>query len=369
MTVRQRIVIKIGTSTLTAGSKKLNPAQMVDLVRQCAALQAEKFQLVLVSSGAMAAGREEMGYPSLPKGVPAKQMLAAIGQPRLMAMYEQFFAIYKVHVAQVLLTRADLADRHGYLNARATLEALLEQGVIPIVNENDTVATEEIRIGDNDNLSAQVANLIEADLLILLTDQDGLYTADPRTNKDAQLITEVGPEPFSKSLWQAAGSSESGLGTGGMITKLQAADLARHGGTQVIIARGSVENILPRLVRGERSGTRLTSVVNKLESRKRRILSGSHTKSAILIDAGAEQALLHGGSLLPAGITQITGVFERGDAVKVMSIDGRPIAVGLTNYGAADLQHLCGKKSTEIETILGFTFGEEAIHRDHLVLL
>ena len=369
MTVRQRIVIKIGTSTLTAGSKKLNPAQMVDLVRQCAALQAEKFQLVLVSSGAMAAGREEMGYPSLPKGVPAKQMLAAIGQPRLMAMYEQFFAIYKVHVAQVLLTRADLADRHGYLNARATLEALLEQGVIPIVNENDTVATEEIRIGDNDNLSAQVANLIEADLLILLTDQDGLYTADPRTNKDAQLISDVGPEPFSKSLWQAAGSSENGLGTGGMITKLQAADLARHGGTQVIIARGSVENILPRLVRGERSGTRLTSVVNKLESRKRRILSGSHTKSAILIDAGAEQALLHGGSLLPAGITQITGVFERGDAVKVMSIDGRPIAVGLTNYGAADLQHLCGKKSTEIETILGFTFGEEAIHRDHLVLL
>lgn len=369
MTVRQRIVIKIGTSTLTAGSKKLNPAQMVELVRQCAALQTEKFQLVLVSSGAMAAGREEMGYPSLPKGVPSKQMLAAIGQPRLMAMYEQFFAIYKVHVAQVLLTRADLADRHGYLNARATLEALLEQGVIPIINENDTVATDEIRIGDNDNLSAQVANLIEADLLILLTDQDGLYTADPRTNKDARLITEVGPEPFSKALWQAAGSSETGLGTGGMITKLQAADLARHGGTEVIIARGSIENILVRLMHGERSGTQLSAVVNRLESRKRRILSGSHTKSEIVIDAGAEQALLRGGSLLPAGITQTGGVFERGDAVKVMSKDRRPIAVGLTNYSAADLQRLCGLKSAEIETTLGYTFGDEAIHRDHMVLL
>lgn len=365
----QRIVVKVGTSTLTAGSKKLNPAQMVDLARQCSALRSQKVQLILVSSGAMAAGREELGYPALPKGVPAKQMLAAVGQPRLMAMYEQFFGIYKVHVAQVLLTKADLSDRHGYLNARATLEALLQQGIIPIVNENDTVATDEIRFGDNDNLSAQVANLIEADLLILLTDQEGLYTSDPRTDKDARLIAEVGPEPFTDALWQAAGGTDNGLGTGGMVTKLQAADLARHGGTAVIIARGSTENILLRLARGESSGTKLVPVVNKLEGRKRRILSGSHTKSEITIDEGAAQALLRGGSLLPAGITQTSGSFERGDPVKVISVEKKQIAIGLTNYGAADLQQLCGKHSTEIEAVLGYTFGEEAIHRDHMVLL
>jgi glutamate 5-kinase len=369
MTTAQRIVIKIGTSTLTAGSKKLNAAQMVDLARQCSALHGEKVQLILVSSGAMAAGREELGFPTLPKGVPAKQMLAAVGQPRLMAMYEQFFGIFKMHVAQVLLTRADLTDRHGYLNARATLEALLQQGIIPIVNENDTVATDEIRFGDNDNLSAQVANLIEADLLILLTDQDGLYTSDPRNHKDARLIDEVGSESFSEELWQAAGGSESGLGTGGMVTKLQAADLARHGGTAVIIARGSNENVLLKLARGETSGTRLLPVVNKLEGRKRRILSGSHTKSEVTIDTGAVQALLRGGSLLPAGITKTFGNFERGDAVKVISEDKKQIAIGLTNYGVTDLQRLCGKQSAEIEALLGYTFGEEVIHRDHMVLL
>lgn len=369
MTSQQRIVIKIGTSTLTAGSNKLNPAQMVDLARQCAALHAQKVQVVLVSSGAMAAGREELGYPTLPKGVPAKQMLAAVGQPRLMAMYEQYLAIYKMHVAQVLLTRADLADRHGYLNARATLEALLDQGILPIVNENDTVATDEIRFGDNDNLSAQVANLIEADLLVLLTDQDGLYTSDPRTHKDAKLIPEVGPEPFASVVWQAAGGTDNGLGTGGMITKLQAADLARHGGTAVVIARGSLDNVIVRLANGESIGTLLVPVINKLESRKRRILSGSHTKSEIVIDAGAEKALQRGGSLLPAGVVKTSGVFDRGDAVKVVTIDKKPVAVGLTNYGAADLQKLCGKRSSEIEILLGYTFGEEAIHRDHMVLL
>lgn len=369
MVSRQRIVIKVGTSTLTAGSKKLNSAQMVDLVRQASALHAKKIQVVLVTSGAMAAGREELGQPSLPKGVPAKQMLAAVGQPRLMAMYEQFFEIYKVHVAQVLLTRADLADRHGYLNARATFDALLEQGILPIVNENDTIATDEIRIGDNDNLSAQVANLIEADLLIMLTDQDGLYTSDPRVDKNAHLIETVGPETFSESLWQAAGGSENGLGTGGMVTKLQAADLARHGGTSVVIARGSLENVILRLAQGDSIGTRLQPMVNKLESRKRRILSGSHTKNIIIIDDGAARALQKGGSLLPAGIREIKGNFERGDTVKVVNQDAQAVAVGLTLYGSSDLHKLSGKKSAEIEPTLGYSFGEEAIHRDHMVLL
>ena len=181
----QRIVIKIGTSTLTAGSNKISAPRLVEVARQLSLLHDEKFQIILVSSGAIAVGREELEFPNLPKNLPAKQMLAAVGQPRLMAMYEEYFRIYSIHVAQVLLTRSDLADRHGYINARATLEALLDQGIIPIINENDTVATDEIRIGDNDNLSAQVANLIEADLLVLLTDQAGLFTTDPRQDPKA----------------------------------------------------------------------------------------------------------------------------------------------------------------------------------------
>ena len=369
MAAPQRIVIKIGTSTLTGGSKNLSAPRLVDLARQLSTLQSENTQVVLVSSGAIAAGREELGFPSLPKQLPAKQMLAAVGQPRLMAMYEKYFSIYGVHVAQVLLTRADLASRYGYLNARDTLDALLDQGIIPIINENDTVATDEIRFGDNDTLSAQVANMLEADLLVLLTDQEGLFTADPRIDSSAQLIREVGPEPFSADLWQAVGGSTTGLGTGGMVTKLQAADLARHGGTAVIIARGAVENVILRLAHGESIGTHLTSVINKLEGRKRRILSGSRTKAEIVIDTGAVEALSRGGSLLPAGLLRVNGSFERGDAVRVVSQDKKAVAIGLTNYSSADLQKICGRKSAEIESELGYSFGDEAMHRDHMALL
>ncbi len=365
----QRVIVKVGTSTLTGGSKKLFAPQMVELVRQLAVLREHNFQVVLVSSGAISAGREALGYPNLPKYLPAKQMLAAVGQPRLMTRYEQYFEIYKLHTAQVLLTRGDLTDRVRFLNAKATLEALLNQGIIPIINENDTVATEEIRFGDNDNLSAQVANLLEADLLILLTDQDGLFTSDPRTNADASLIAVVGPEPFSDSLWKAAGDSQGGLGTGGMTTKLQAAELARHGGTDVVIARGDAENVLPRLLDGEALGTRFVAVVNKLEGRKRRILTGNQTRFEVMIDDGAVQALLKGGSLLPVGLTLTSGAFERGDAVKVVSKDKKVVAIGLTNYSASDLNLLVGKQTTEIETVLGFTSGDEVIHRDHMVLL
>jgi glutamate 5-kinase len=365
----QRVIVKVGTSTLTGGSKKLFAPQMVELVRQLAVLRERKHQVVLVSSGAIAAGRETLGYPTLPKHLPAKQMLAAVGQPHLMTRYEQYFEIYKLHTAQVLLTRGDFSDRVRFLNAKATLGALLDQGIIPIINENDTVATEEIRFGDNDNLSAQIANLLEADVLILLTDQDGLYTSDPRTNSNANLIALVGPEPFSDSLWQAAGGSQGGLGTGGMTTKLQAAELARHGGTEVIIARGDAENVLPRLLEGESLGTRFLAVVNKLEGRKRRILTGSQTRFEVTIDEGAVQALLNGGSLLPAGMTHTSGTFERGDAVKVVSKDKKVVAIGLTNYSAPDLNLLIGRQTSEIETVLGFTSGDEVIHRDHLVLL
>ncbi|HZW04524.1 MAG TPA: glutamate 5-kinase [Anaerolineaceae bacterium] len=376
MAQAQRIVIKLGTSTLTAGGKAISAPSLVEIARQVAALRGEQAQVVLVSSGAIAAGRAALGYPSLPKHLPAKQMLAAVGQPRLMADYERYFAIYGVPVAQVLLTRADLADRRRFLNARNTFEALLRQGVLPIVNENDTVATEEIRFGDNDNLSAQVANLVEADLLVLLTDQDGLYTADPRIDPEAELIRTIGPEPFSPELWRAAGGTTTGLGTGGMATKLQAADLARHGGTTVVIANGGLPDVLLRpalrtlgVARGEEVGTRLLPVVNKLEGRKRYILSGSRAAAELAVDAGAARALRRGGSLLPAGIVAARGEFERGDAVRVTAPDGTGIAVGLTNYGADDLAHLCGRQSAEIEAILGFTFGDEVIHRNNLVLL
>lgn len=364
----QRIIVKLGTSTLTAGAKKLSSPRLVDLARQMAGLQADGAQVVLVSSGAIAAGREVLGFPTLPRYLPAKQMLAAVGQPRLMAVYEQLFGLYSTHVAQVLLTRADFADRWRFLNARNTLDALLHQRVVPIINENDTVATEEIRFGDNDNLSAQVANLVEADLLVLLTDQDGLYTADPRQDPSAQLIRTVGPEAFSEQLWLAAGGTSTGLGTGGMATKLQAADLARHAGVTVVIACGSEPDALLRLARGEELGTRFLPVINKLEGRKRYILSGSRAAAELEVDSGAARALLRGGSLLPAGVVRVSGEFERGDTVRVVGPNARPLAVGLSSYPSADLAQLCGKQSAEIETILGYTFGDEAIHRNNMVL-
>jgi glutamate 5-kinase len=369
MATTSRIVIKLGTSTLTGGGKNISPPRLVDLARQVTTLQTQDVQVVLVSSGAMAAGREALGFPSLPRHIPAKQMLAAVGQPRLMAIYEQYFAIYGAKVAQLLLTRADVTDRRRYLNARNTFEALLRHGVLPIVNENDTVATEEIRFGDNDNLSAQVANLVEADLLLLLTDQEGLYTADPRQDPGAQLIRVVGPEPFSQELWQSAGGTATGLGTGGMLPTLQAAALARHAGTAVVIARGSEPDVLLRLAHGEALGTRLVPVINKIEGRKRFILSGSRAAGEVQVDAGAARAMAHGGSLLPAGVVAVSGEFERGDTVRVTAVDGRALAVGLATYGSSDLARLCGKQSNMIEEILGYTLGDEVIHRNNMVLL
>ena len=312
-----RIVIKLGTSTLTAGSPAISPAHLIELVRQMAQLHARGSQVIVVSSGAIAAGKAALGYPELPGYIPAKQMLAAVGQPHLMGYYEQFFRIYGQTVAQVLLTRADLSDRRRYLNARNTLEALLAQNVIPVINENDTVATEEIRVGDNDNLSALVANLIEADLLVLLTDQPGLFTADPRRDPGASLIPEVTSPEIPEALWQAAGGSSTGLGTGGMVTKLQAADLARRSGTMVVIAHGAEPDILVRIANGEAVGTRLFPVVSTLESRKRYILAGKRSTGLLQIDDGAAQAISQGSSLLPVGVRQVSGSFERGDTIRV----------------------------------------------------
>ncbi len=365
----QRVVIKLGTSTLTGGTQRISPPRVVDLARQMACIHSRGNEVILVSSGAIAAGREALEYPELPRFIPKKQMLAAVGQPTLMARYAEFFGIYGKRVAQVLLTRADLADRSRYLNARNTFHALLNQGVIPVVNENDTVATDEIRFGDNDALSAHVAGLVEADVLILLTDQDGLFTGDPRQDAGATLIRQVPAEEFSADLIRAAGGSLSGLGTGGMMTKLHAADLARRTGTTVFIARGDDTDVILRLLDGESLGTCFAPMQNKLEGRKRYLLAGERASGALTVDAGAARALAHGGSLLPVGVASVDGDFDRGDTVRILSLSGKTLALGISNYSSRDLRNLCGKQSGEIERIVGFNYGDEVVHRNNMVLM
>ncbi len=364
-----RTVIKIGTSTLTNGTARLAPPLLVELVRQISELSASGHQVILVSSGAIAIGRERLSFPNLPKDIPAKQMLSAVGQPRLMAVYEHIFRLYGLMVAQVLLTRMDLASRSRYLNARNTLAALMEQKVIPIVNENDTVATDEIRVGDNDNLSAMVANLVDADWLILLTDQPGLYTADPRTNPGAQLVVEVTTREIEPELWQAAGGSGQVLGTGGMVTKLQAADLARRSGSCCVIAQGNEPNVLLRVTAGEKLGTRFPPTATSVESRKRYILSARLAPGQLIVDEGAAKALQRGGSLLPVGLIAVQGSFDRGDTVRMALENGAEIARGIVNYDSQDLAQIVRCPSDEIESILGYHFGDEVVHRSDLVLL
>jgi len=360
------IVVKLGTSTLTAGTRKISRRHMLEIVRQAAELTERGHQVVLVSSGAIAAGREALDYPAIDKSVPGKQMLAAVGQGRLIQIYAELFALYDRRVGQVLLTRGDLNARTGYLNARDTLLTLLSYGVVPIVNENDTIATEEIKVGDNDNLSALVANLIDADLLILLTDQPGLFTADPRTNPNAQLIPRV--EVIDEAVWALAGGTTTGLGTGGMVTKLQAAQLAARSGTTTVIASGKRPNVLIDIVDHGNIGTTFPAQSAK-ESRKRWILA-EKPQGVLRVDAGAADRLRRGGaSLLPVGIRAVEGEFERGAPVQVAGPDGAKVAAGLTNYGSTELKMLIGVQSAQIGAVLGYTYGDEAIHRDNLVLL
>jgi glutamate 5-kinase len=340
---------------------------MVDLARQLAGLQQAGNSIVLVSSGSMAAGKEVLQFPRLPKAMPGKQMLSAVGQPELMARWSRFFAIYDLRVAQVLLTRSDLRARTRYLNARNTILALLDQGVIPVINENDTVATEEIRVGDNDNLSALVANLINADFLLLLTDQDGLYTADPRTDSQAELISEVTEPEIGPELWRAAGQGGE-LGIGGMTTKLQAADLARRSGTTVVIARGDLPDVTGRLLAGESLGTRFSPAGSARESFKRYLLSGGD-RGQLSIDPGAVQAIVKGRSLLPPGLQAVRGDYERGETIAIVDPAGQEIARGLVNYPSRDCQRLIGKQSVDIETELGYFYGDEIVHRSNLVLI
>ncbi|PMH41127.1 glutamate 5-kinase [Vibrio sp. 10N.286.49.B3] len=365
---RQTIVVKLGTSVLTGGTLALDRAHMVELVRQCAELKAQGHSVVMVSSGAIAAGREHLQYPALPNSMASKQLLAAVGQTQLIQVWESLFSLYGLKIGQMLLTRADLDDRERFLNARDTINALVENDIIPIVNENDAVATNEIKVGDNDNLSALVGILCGADKLLLLTDQSGLFTADPRNNPDAKLIREV--TTIDETLRKIAGGSGSTLGTGGMATKLEAADIARRAGIEVIIAAGRAKNVIFDSLSSEPQGTRFLALPEALENRKRWILAGPAAVGHIYIDDGAAQAVIDkGSSLLAKGVVKLDGEFARGDVVRVMTNKGRLVARGISQYPSEDLIQIIGKHSKDFSAILGHDYGSEVIHRDDLVVI
>lgn len=365
---KSRIVIKVGTSTLTGGTPHLNRPRVLAVVEQLVHLHQAGYEVILVSSGAQAAGRERMKFPELARSVPAKQMLAAIGQSRLMHHYSILFDIFDIVVAQVLLTREDLSHRVRYINARDTLSNLIEHRIVPIVNENDTIATSEIRVGDNDNLSAMVASTIDADMLIILTDQPGLFTADPRSVSNAELIREV--ERIDENTYALASGSKTGLGTGGMRTKIEAAQLASRSGVTTIVASGGEPDVIHRIVvGGEDIGTRFMPVNNPLESRKRWLLTDK-PQGDIFIDTGAARVLSNGkASLLPVGITDVKGRFERGATVTIFDSDGDAIAQGMSNYDVEELRKICGKQSDKIVDILGYSYGDYVIHRNNMVML
>ncbi len=364
----RRVVVKCGTGLLTGGGDHLDEGIMSGLVGQVAQLHRQGLELVIVSSGAIASGRYKLGLSRQLRGIPYRQVLAAVGQYRLMHLYEQLFSRHNITVAQALLTKSDLSDRAGYLNARNTLLALLELKVICIVNENDVVAVDEIeeaKFGDNDNLSAMVANLIDADLLLLLTDIEGLYTADPLHNPDAHLIREV--DRITPEIEHLAAGTASRTGIGGMVTRIEAAKMATACGITVIIADGREKDIILKLVSGEFLGTRFSPTSGKMESRKRWMLSGLSTRGKLVVDSGAAQALCrHNRSLLAAGIRGVEGKFERGDIVGICDADGVNLGCGITNYSSADIDRIKGVHSEKISGLLGYDYGSEVVHRGNL---
>ena len=367
----KRIVVKLGTSLLTGGGDHLNHDIMSNLANQVAQLHRQGAELLIVSSGAIASGRHKLGLNRKLKDIPLKQVLASVGQSLLMYVYEQLFSQYNINVAQALLTRADLTDRAGYLNTRNTLLALMELRVICIVNENDVVAVDEIqgaKFGDNDNLSAMVANLIDADLLIMLTNIDGLYTADPNLDANARLIPQV--DKIDARIVRMARGTASTLGTGGMTSKIAAARLATSSGVNVVVANGRKKDVILRLASGEAIGTRFSPAATRLESRKRWLLSGLSTKGKLVIDSGAALALKkQNRSLLAAGIQRAEGKFKRGDVVEIYDTEGSRLGCGITNYSSGDIDIIKGVHSQEITTLVDFDYGSEVVHRNNLVIL
>jgi glutamate 5-kinase len=363
----RRLVVKVGSALVTSNGAGLDLAAMAAWAAQIARLHDQGRQVLLVSSGAIAAGMQRLGWKTRPHRMHELQAAAAIGQMGLAQAYEGAFSRYGLRTAQILLTHEDLADRTRYLNARSTLATLIELGVVPIINENDTVVTDEIKFGDNDTLGALVANLMEADCLVILTDQAGLYTADPRSDPSAALVSEGrADDPAYAAM---AGGAASGISKGGMITKVRAAQRAARSGAHTLIASGREPDVLLRLAAGEAIGTLLVAGSSPLQARKQWLADHLQLAGALALDAGAVQALRAGRSLLPIGVTGLQGEFERGAVVACRGPDGREIARGLTNYSSAEARRIAGRPTVEIESILGYIDEPELIHRDNLVLL
>lgn len=364
----KRLIIKVGSSLVTNDGKGIDKVAIERWAVQIAALRQMGKEVVLVSSGAIAEGRQRLGFEKRPTGIHELQACAAVGQMGLAQIYESSFRAHNIGTAQILLTHADLADRERYLNARSTLFTLLHFGVVPIINENDTVVTDEIKFGDNDTLGALVANLIEADALIILTDQKGLYTADPRKNPDATFVHEA--KAGDLTLEAMAGGAGSSVGSGGMLTKILAAKRAASSGAHTVIAWGREENVLVRLANGEAIGTQLVSDMAPIAARKQWLADHLQTAGTLVLDAGAVQKLTQDGkSLLPIGVLDVIGEFGRGEVVTCVDEAGLVIARGLSNYASADARRIKRHPSSEIAAILGFVEEQELIHRDNLVVL
>jgi glutamate 5-kinase len=368
LTKTKRLVIKIGSSLLTAQGQGLDANAISDWVKQIAELHKQGVELLLVSSGAVAEGMKRMGWMKRPHALYELQAAAAIGQMGLIQTYESFFKQHDIHTAQVLLTHDDLSNRKRYLNARSTLTTLLKLGVVPVINENDTVTTDEFRFGDNDSLAALVVNLVEADTLILLTDQAGIYDKDPREHSDARLIDEF--DASDSSLDDMVSGKAGALGRGGMYTKVRAARLAARSGAVTVIAYGSENDIISRVYQGEAIGTLLLPDQEPVVARKQWLASHLQPKGKLVLDDGAVKVLRESGrSLLPVGVSDVQGHFARGEVVACVDQRGREIARGLVNYSSSESMTIKGQPSHQIETLLGYVDEPELIHRDNLVLL
>ena len=364
----RRLVIKVGSSLVTDEGRGLDRAAIAQWAEQIAALRAAGKQVLLVSSGAIAEGMQRLGWARRPREVHELQAAAAVGQMGLAQAYESCFAALGIRTAQILLTHADLADRVRYLNGRSTLFTLLELGVVPVINENDTVVTDEIKFGDNDTLAALTANLVEADALVILTDQAGLYSADPRRNPDAGLLQEV--RAGDPRLEAIAGGTGSHIARGGMITKVLAAKRAARSGASTVIASGREADVLIRLAQGERLGTQLLASTEVLTARKQWLADHLQVKGSVHLDQGAVRALVNERkSLLPIGVVEVNGDFARGDVITCLGTDRREVARGLANYSSDQARRIAGRPSAEIESVLGFVEERELIHRDNLVIL
>ncbi len=363
----KRWVVKIGSALLTNDGQGLNKEALADWVQQMVELKNQGVEVILVSSGSVAEGMKRLGWASRPKLLNELQAAASVGQMGLIQAYESKFAKYGIHSAQILMTHDDLSSRKRYLNVKGAMETLLEYGVVPIINENDTVVTDEIRFGDNDTLAALTANLMSADVLVILTDQQGLYNDNPRENPNAELISEA---HVSRKDIEAMASPEGGaLGKGGMYTKVMAAKRAARSGTATLIASGRAENILPRLFNGEQAGTLLIPDLQPLPARQQCLAGHLQAKGTLVLDQGAVEVLRNSGrSLLPIGVKQVKGHFQRGEMVVCEDESGKTIARGLINYASAEADKIIGKPSKQIESILGFIEDESLVHRDNLVL-